>query len=104
MGEIASFDQFHREKVLPFLLTYFVYLDDIRMMQPRRGFGLALKAADELRAGEFTGQQHLEGDKAVQTFLPGAIYHPHSPPGDFIQQFIIAKRAENLRRTEIIEG
>lgn len=73
------------------------------MVQGRGCVGFALEHAERLRPGQFPGEDHLQGDLAVQAQLPGAIDHPHAPARDFRQQFVIAKApdAESSRLSGI---
>ena len=57
------------------------------------------KRASASAAGMAAGQDHLQGDQAVQARLPGLVDDAHAAPAQLAQDFVIAdERDFRLRR------
>src|SRR5438270_4016105 len=66
------------------------------MLKAGGGFGFAAEALQMRFSGPMSQTNHLESYRAVQTFLPRAIYNSLAAPADFLQQFVVAKVGECL--------
>ena len=51
----------------------------------------ARKRCTSSAAGEFPGQDHLQGHDAVQAHLPGPVDHAHAAAGDLVEQLVVAE-------------
>jgi hypothetical protein len=66
------------------------------MIETGGSFGFPAKAL-QMRVGSPMPQaNHLQGDSAVETFLPRAINHSLAATTDYLQQFIVTKVGERL--------
>ena len=81
----------HHEEVPALMDAHLMDGDDVGMMQTCRRHRLGAEALDEVRTGARTEGDHLDGDHAVQTALPGAIDHAHPAAADLLQQLVVAK-------------
>ena len=45
-------------------------------------------------AGQPAGQDHLQGDDAVEPALPGPVDDAHAAAADLLEQFVIAEQCE----------
>src|SRR5262245_22587617 len=81
-------------KVGPALvLAYLVDLDELRVLQARDRFGFTAKPGQLLGAGVSSGQDHLQGDDAVEAELPGLVNYRHPAAAEPAEDFV----AGNLR-------
>src|SRR5690348_828969 len=80
-AETLAFDEFHGKKGLAVVLTDFVNGDDVGMLQAGGSLGFGAKSFDEWVAGKLSGEEHFDGDDAIQRALTGAIDHAHAPAG-----------------------
>ena len=93
VGEILTLDVVHREVVVAFVFADFVDGHNVRMLQFGGGFGFGLETLDEFLAGVGTGQNHFQGDDAVEARLPRLIHDTHAAVGDFFEQLVVAEVA-----------
>ncbi len=93
-GKTAAFEQPHAEVLDAVVLTDFIERHDVGVVQVGGGLRLDAEPLDEFGRGQAAGQDHLEGDKTVQTDLPGLVDHAHGAAGDFLDQFVIAEIAQ----------
>src|SRR5437016_11104952 len=77
LGEVLSLDVIHREIMLAVVETHVVNGDDVRVLEERRRRDFAPESLNDLLAGEWPGQDHLQRDDAPKTGLPRAIDHSH---------------------------
>jgi len=63
-------------------------LDDIRVLQPGDRLGFALKACPFLWGGVGAGQQHLQGDHAIEAQVPRAVDDPHPSAAEDCVHFV----------------
>ena len=89
--------------MLPVEQADFVHGDDVGMLQPagRLNFG-AGSAAGRLALARSAGQDHLEGDDAVELDLPGLVDDAHAAAAEFVEQFVFAEAP--ARRDVIATG
>ena len=95
LREIRTFDQIHREIVLPLLLADFVDGDDVRMFEPRRRRRFRTKPFHVFRPSERAITHQLYRDYAVEAGLPRAEDDAHPAAGDLFQQFVVADAAKD---------
>ena len=100
-GEALAGDVLHREEVLAVKLADVVDVDDVRVSQSGGGLGFGLKAADQLGRSEVAGQDHLDGHRAVEPFLPGLVDDAHAAAADLADQLV---RAEIARQLPPVQG
>ena len=80
--ECLPLQQFHGDERASVDLVDFVDSANVRVVQRRRGFGLALEAAESLCVmGEFVGKE-LQGDVATELQVFRLIHHTHAPAAD----------------------
>src|ERR1700719_797420 len=78
--EAPALDVLHREVRSPAVVARSVYLDDVRMSQPRNGLGLAQESFPFHDMSRRAGQQHLDRDDAIERQMPGLINNSHPAP------------------------
>ena len=89
--QTAPLDQFHAEIVAALAFANFVDGDDVRMIEPGSRLGFDAKAADGVGGGQSLGQDHFQGDNAIEAALPGPVDDSHAAASDLVQEFVIAK-------------
>jgi hypothetical protein len=72
-------------------------LHDMRMLKTRLGFGLDAEPRQGFRPGMVAGQDHLEGDDAVEADLAGLVHNAHAAPAQLAED-LIARHGRQLRR------
>src|SRR5438874_2652084 len=70
-AQAAALDQLHGEVVLPLVFADVVDGDDVRMIEATALLGFDAEASDLFGRGELAGEDHLEGDDAVQRLVLG---------------------------------
>ena len=73
------------------MLADFVDGDDVGVVELGSGFGFAAEAGQVGPRGGGAGEDDLEGDDAVEAFLPGAIDDAHAAAAEFFEQFVIVE-------------
>src|SRR5437764_15316098 len=69
------------------------------MLEAGGCFGFAAESLHMRFCGPMSQTDDLKSYRAVQTFLPRAIYNSLAAAADFLQQFVVAKIGECLCRT-----
>ena len=87
--------------MLPLVLTDLEDRHDARMVEIGGRLGLGVEAFDVVLIGELAGQDHLEGDNAVEADLPGLKDDAHAAAGDLPDNLIVAKVADALARCRL---
>jgi hypothetical protein len=77
-GKRFSFGQFHHQERDAFVFTHVVERADVRMIQRRRGVGLALEPATALRARSRMGAQVFESDNTIQASVSCTVDLTHA--------------------------
>jgi hypothetical protein len=98
LGEAAPFNQFHAEVMLPVMLTDLIDGYYVRVVKIGRRLGFAPKAPHVGRGRQLAGEDHLEGDHALELDLPGLVNHAHATAGNLLQQLVVAERADFPQR------
>ncbi len=78
LGQAAALDEFHGEVRPAVQVADLVDLHDVRMAQAGHGFRLAQKALQLLRPGGGAGQEHFQGDGAVEAQVPRLVDDAHA--------------------------
>lgn len=68
----------HGEIMLQLVFPDFVDGDDVGVVQVRGRVRLALEHPQRLGSGQLAGEDHLQGDFAVQAALPGPVNDAHA--------------------------
>ena len=89
--EASSVDQLHAEEVPALVLAHFDNGHDVRVVEVGRRLGLQEEPFPLDRRGERAGKDHLQGHVAMGAPLAGPVDDPHAPPGDLLEQIIIAE-------------
>ena len=92
--KVLAAQEFHHDVRRAVVLAQFVDRDDVRVLQPRDGLGLALEPLARRRVEREIDQHHLERDVAVERRVLGAIEHAHPAAAKQAQDFVAA----NMRR------
>ncbi len=71
--------------------------DDVGVVQPRRGAGLALEAEHLLRVGQGRIGQDLERDASAQRLLLGLVDDPHAAAAHLAEDAVIAQSLQPRR-------
>ena len=95
--------------MLTLVLADLVDRHDPRMIEVGRRLGLGVEALDVGLVGELAGQDHLEGDGAVEADLPGLEDDAHAAAGDLADDLVVAEVADadggdDPRRLVVGEG
>ena len=88
LGQVAPLDKLHGEVGQAVLVAHVVDLDDIGMPQTGPHSCFPQEAFSRLPTGMRTGQQHLEGDRAVEAHVPGPVDDAHAAAAHHLQDFI----------------
>ena len=94
LGEALPLDEAHREVMLALVLADLVDRHDARVVEVGRGLGLGVEALDVGVVGELAGQDHLQGDGAVEAHLPGLEDDAHAAAGDLADDLVVAEVAD----------
>ena len=70
---------------------------DVRVVETGGGLGLQAEAGHVQGCGQFSFEDHLEGDDAIERGLPRLVDHAHAATGDLFQQLVVAKVADTHR-------
>ena len=89
-AEAPALDQFHGEVVLAVLLADLVDGHDVGVIERCGGLGFALEALNVGRGGELSGENHLDGDQAIEAQLQGLVHHSHAAARQFFQKHVVA--------------
>src|SRR6266478_4926608 len=76
------------------MLPDLMNLHDVRVLQLGDRLGLSLEASQVPGAGVGAGQDHLEGDEALEAALPGLVDNAHSAAPQLRQQFVVSEGAD----------
>ena len=60
--------------------------------------GLGAEAIHFLGAGPRAGEDHLQGDDAIEAFLPRLVDHTHAAAADCFEQLVIAELLAGRRQ------
>ena len=66
------------------------------MVQARCGFRFSAKAFQMRFRSPMAEANHFECNRAIQTFLPGAIDDTLTATADLLQQFVVAKVSQHF--------
>ena len=88
LRQAAAVDVFQREVRQAFVLADFVDLHDVRVLQARDGFGFGAESSPLVRRGVLAGQDHLQGDDAVERDLPGLVDDAHAAAAELAEDFV----------------
>ncbi len=86
--EAAAAHVLQREERQAAVLADVVNLDDVRVPQPGDRQRLAPEALELLRGGVRPGEDHLQGDDAVQAPLPGLVDDAHAAAAQLLQNVV----------------
>jgi hypothetical protein len=64
------------------MVAHVVDLDDVGVAQAGDRLGLALEARPLVRPGVGAGEEHLEGDGAIESQMPGLVDDTHAAPAE----------------------
>ena len=92
----APVDELHHDEVGPAVLAPVEDRDDVGVREVGRGLGLPAEPLDEGAVDRELGEQHLEGDRAVEQAVVGPVDLGHAPAGDEVRQLVAVR--EDARR------
>ena len=105
LGEIVARDVRHHEEDDALRLVDGVDVDDVRMVELRRGLRLAQEARLDLAAERELGRQDLDRDRALQPPVFRAIDDAHAAAPDLAVQLVVrAERTLDVRAQLGIRG
>ena len=87
-GQSAAVDKLKREIGKPVAFADLVNLDDVRMVKPGDGLSLFPEPVEVFRKRMRPGQDHLQGDKAVQPRLSSLVDNSHSATAEFTENLV----------------
>ena len=87
-------DELHRVVVQPVVLADAEDRHDVRVVQPRRGPGLAVEPADLLGGPGDARGQHLQGDVPAERLLLGLVDDAHAAAADLAEDAVVAQPLE----------
>ena len=88
-------NELHDEIVQTVLFARAIDLDNVRMVQPGSGAGLAAEALDRFRAQQEVTGQHLQCDAAAQRNLFGLENNAHAAATDLADNAVVTQLAGN---------
>ena len=94
LGEVSPLDQLHAVIMLPFVDADFVDGHDVGVIEASRGLRLGVESIHVGRRSQAVGEDHFEGDQAVQAQLPRLVDDAHAAAGDLLQQLVITDVAD----------
>ena len=97
LAERLAFEQLHRDEELPLVLADVVELADVRVVDARRGPGLALEA---LARGLVSAQRahRLERDGAVEPLVARGVDDPHAALAELAGHLVVRDPRGHRRR------
>ena len=91
-AEAAARDELQREVGLAVVLADLVDLDDVRGAASRATASASVRnRASWPSAGVRAGQDHLQGDQAVQAELPGLVDDAHAAPAELAEDLVAGR-------------
>ena len=91
LGETPPFDELHREVRPALEVADVVDLHDVGVSQARGRLRLALESLAFIWSGKVAGQQHLDGDRAVEALIPRPVHNTHAAPAQLVLHFVAAE-------------
>ena len=88
--ERVAADQLHRHVVAVLPVADLVYRDDVLVLEPRGGPGLALEAADALVRAR-PGEEDLERDDPVELGVARLVYHRLRAAAELPDEFVLGE-------------
>ena len=88
LGQAAALDELQRQVRPAFVVSDLVDLDNVRMLQAGDGLGFGAKTGPLGLPGVGPGQDHLQGDEAIEAGLPGLVNDPHAAAPQLAEDFI----------------
>src|SRR4029079_11090937 len=82
--EIDPLDVLHDDEERAAVTMEVVDMYDVFVLEAGQGAGLALEPGDQLLVGAGRGLERLDGDRAVQLVLDGAVDHRHAAGGHLL--------------------
>src|SRR5262249_53118987 len=96
LGYAAVLNQFHAEVVPAVVLADLVNGHDVRMIEVGDGSRFGAEALHFRRGRQLAGEDHLQGDDAVEGNLPGPVDDAHAAAADLAQQLVVAEGAHRV--------
>ena len=88
--QTPTLDQSHAKEGLPLVFPNFVDWDDIGVHQSGYGFRFYSKPRSLGLNSEIGKSEHLDGNDAIQTCLPRAVYDSHASASNLTKKFVVA--------------
>ena len=88
LGERVAGHELHGHEVGAAVLAPVVDPHDVRVVQAGRGLGLAAETLHEGGVGRVLGEQHLDGDLAVEQQVTGLPHLGHPAPPDAVGELV----------------
>ena len=80
--------------MLALVLADLVNRHDPGMVEIGGCLGLDVEPLDVRVVGELSGEDHLQGDRAIERHLPGLEHDPHAAPRDLADDLVVAEIAD----------
>ena len=107
-ARFATFHKFESDVSVALMRADIVHLHDVGMLHFGEGFRFGLEAGELSITGKLASENHLEGDDAIESNLPGFVDDTHAAPAQFTEDFIpsdgrvirprLTRRGRNRRR------
>ena len=94
LGETASLEEFHTQIGVAVTDADVVNGHDVGVVEAGGGLGLGPEALEVFGRRQRPGQQHFQGDDAVEALLPRLENDAHAAAGDLFLDLVIAEVAE----------
>ena len=88
VGQRAAVDELHGDEVRAGVLAPVVDADDVGVAEVGRGLGLAAEPLDEVGVDGELGEQHLDGDLAVEQAVAPEEHVGHAAAPDALAQLV----------------
>jgi len=100
LAEVHAIDEFHEEVEEAAGLAEVVDGDNVGVVEGGEGAGFASEAFGELGVVDAFGGEELEGDEAVEGFLPGLVNDAHAAAAEEFEDLELGKVGGNLVRRQ----
>src|SRR4029077_5387746 len=95
--QTLALDQLHRDIRSSGFLPHVIDGYDIGMLQTSGGLGFTVEARQQVGIVGHSGGDGLEGYKAIDDRVAGAIDNPHPAAAQFADEFVFAELSQFLR-------
>ena len=97
LGQVAALDELHAEVRLAVVDADLVDRHDAGVVEAGGGLRLQAEALHVVSGSELTGEDHFQGNRAVEAHLACFVDDAHAAARNLLQQLVVAKTLPDLR-------